>query len=275
MLTGMAQPLLDAHCHLHHPPLPDRWADVHPAMLAVGCGGAIVNGTEPDDWPDVQRFVEHHPNATPAFGIHPWRTEHAQGPWLDQLRRRLLDAPAALVGEIGLDHARPAADRDHQAAVFRQQLALAAELDRPCCIHCVQAHGQLVEFLEADARPSRFMMHGYGGSAEMISRYARLGAFFSFSPATLARPKTADALRAAPPDRLLLETDAPYMPAPPDATRYELPGKAKARWQHPANLIVAYEAAARILDSPLDRLRDRLADNYRRFTAAPSPRQPR
>jgi len=258
--------LFDAHCHPHHEPIRSRWDAVRPAMRAVGCAGAIVNGTDPHDWDLVEPCCERLDGATPAFGVHPWRTDQATGNWQDDLRRQLNNHPAALVGEIGLDHARNF-DRRRQTATFADQLALAGELDRPCCIHCVRAHGPLVEMLERAARPSRFMLHGYSGPAEMVERYARLGAYFSFSPATLGRRTTIEALRATPRDRLLMETDAPYMPAPPALTRYALPGKAKARWHHPANLIVAYETAAAALGEPVESLADAVAANYQRFIA--------
>ena len=258
----MKAPLFDAHCHLHHEPIAGRWESVWREMQQVGCGGAIVNGTDTGDWDDVAAFVEQHDWATPAFGVHPWRIDHVHDHWLNELREHLTQLPGALVGEIGLDRARKGLDQDRQEAMFGKQFALAAEMDRPCCVHCVKTHGHLVELIEPIDRPTRWIMHGYSGSAEMVERFVRLGAYLSFSPATLGRAKVVDALRATPIDRVLMETDAPYMPAGESMSRFEIPGRGKARWSHPANLIVAYETAADLLGTPMPALAERVSENF-------------
>ena len=258
--------LFDAHCHLHHEPIAARWPSVWNEMQQVGWGGAIVNGTDTGDWNDVATFAEQHDWATPAFGVHPWRIDHVHDDWLEALRGHLTRFPGALVGEIGLDRVRKGFDRDRQEAMFSEQFALAAKLDRPCCVHCVQAHGRLVELIESVDRPTRWIMHGYSGSAEMVERFIRLGAYLSFGPATLGRAKVVEALRATPPDRVLMETDAPYMPADESMSRFEIPGRGKARWSHPANLIVAYETAADRLGLAVADLTDQVAANAKQLT---------
>jgi TatD DNase family protein len=144
----------------------------------------------------------------PCFGLHPWFIEKAGAGWLPLLEKFLTGAPSC-VGEIGLDKA---ADPDlrRQEAALRAQLRLAVRLARPVIIHCVRAWGALVDILKEE-RPPAFMVHAYGGPAEITAELARLGGYFSFGGDLTApgRARMRKALLAAPPDRLLFETEAP------------------------------------------------------------------
>jgi TatD DNase family protein len=150
---------------------------------------------------------------------------HAE--WRERLRALLAAHPRAIVGEVGIDRSavipgsrarvRPA----HQWALFEEQVALAAELQRPVSVHCVRAYGHMRDFFAAlppDACPPAVMLHSYGGSPEEVGRFSGLPAiggrfYFSFSAAINAGArsgpgdKLAARIRAVPRDRLLLESD--------------------------------------------------------------------
>jgi TatD DNase family protein len=209
--------LFDAHCHAADARLAHCAAALLAEARGAGVRHCVVNATCEQDWPAVAALAAAHPDQVVAsYGVHPWRAHACSPRWRDALEAALTAAPRAALGEAGL-HAGGGAEADAatQAAVLREQLSLAARLRRPLSLHCVRAFGPLYDALLAAAPAGGFqaglLLHSYSGSAEMIPRFAQLGACFSFS-ATLASmaPARAAALLAAVPDaRLLLETDAP------------------------------------------------------------------
>lgn len=203
-------------------------------MRENGIIGCVVNGTECGDWRDVSELAECHSGfVIPSFGLHPWKVKDRPDDWLNQLREYLMRFPNAGVGECGLDRWIENFDIDDQRDVFRDQLRLATELDRPCTIHCLRAWGLLLEDLnDADALPS-ILLHSYGGSIETAQKLVELGAYFSFSGYFLRerKRKVVDVFRQIPRDRILVETDAPDM-IPPEHDR---PFGDEAL-NHPANL---------------------------------------
>lgn len=275
-------PLYDAHQHFHFDPLTPHRDAIVADLRTIGLKRAVVNATNEEEWPVVAALVRDHPWILPSHGIHPWDCGNRSPAWLAGLRAALLADPAAGVGEIGLDRwivdgVRPddpriaglrVAPLAEQGEVFAAQLALAAELNRAASIHCVQAFGALLDVLKATPRPARgFLLHGYGGPAEMIRTFTELGAYFSFN-VELLQPRQQARLanfKAIPADRLLVETDAPTKPPPAGLVRYSLPGDADAEVNHPANLIVAYEQLAALRGVPLETLATQVGNNFQRL----------
>ncbi len=251
-------------------------------LQAVGLKRAVVNATNEEEWPVVAALAREHAWIVPSHGLHPWDCGNRSPEWLGHLRATLLADPAAGVGEIGLDRwivdgVRPddpriaglrVAPMDEQAEVFAAQLALAAEFNRAASIHCVQAFGALLDVLKATPRPARgFLLHGYGGPAEMVKPFADLGAYFSFNLELLQPRHRArlDNFRHLPADRLLVETDAPTKPPPPELNRFPLPPGPEGDINHPANLVVAYEQLAVVRGLSLDLLASQVEQNFRRL----------
>jgi len=199
----------DAHCHLA------ATAYGRAGSLAVGdgIGGMVCCGTSPADWTVLQRAATAADGVTPAYGLHPWFVQGdagADAAATGTLAALLAAEPLAAVGEIGLDFAvRDGAPPERQRAVLAAQLGLAQRFGRVAIIHCVRAWGALVETLDAvGPLPRGFVLHAYGGSAEMVKPLARLGAFFSFKASgEMLGPKAAARMKAVPPERLLLESD--------------------------------------------------------------------
>lgn len=287
-------PLYDAHQHFHFDPLTPHRAAIVADLRAVGLKRAVVNATNEEEWPVVAALAREHAWILPSHGIHPWDCGNRSPDWLENLRR-VLEAdekpPAGLpavgsakagIGEIGLDRwiidgVRPddpriaglrVAPLAEQSEVFAAQLALAAELDRAASIHCVQAFGALLDVLKATLRPARgFLLHGYGGPAEMVKPFADLGAYFSFN-VELLQPRMKDRLanfKTIPADRLLVETDAPTKPPPADLDRFPLPSPDGAEVNHPANIVVAYEQLAALRGIPLESLATQVERNFQRL----------
>ena len=228
----------DAHCHYQFAEVP--YAAVELAR-SEGVGYAVINGSSPADWADVAALAVRDPRNLPSFGLHPWDVPAAPAGWLDELRRVLLAHPAAGVGEMGLDRWIEGFDPDAQEAAFRAQLALAVELDRPLTIHCVRAIGPLMDILRSAAPPRRgFLLHSWNGPVELVPELARLGAYFSFSAHHFPERKAhlrVQFAAAIPPERILVETDAPALCPAPEYRVHELPASAEGVEQnHPSNL---------------------------------------
>lgn len=147
-----------------------------------------------------------------AAGIHPEYVEELREGWEDELRELLKHDKVVALGEIGLDyHYEDGAPKELQREVFIKQLEIARELDLPVVIHSRDAMGETLEILK-EYKP-RGVMHCFSGSAESALQVVRLGLYVGFTGVlTFKNSKKAwAACEAVPLDRLLLETDCPYM----------------------------------------------------------------
>ena len=165
---------------------------------------------------------------------------------------------------FGLDRWKPGLSYEGQEEVFTAQLCLAAERDLPASIHCLKTWGRLHELLRDSSLPKRnFLLHSYGGPAEMVKPLANLGAYFSFPGAFAHERKNRqrDAFRQVPTDRLLIETDAPDQALPDNQVTHPLVQKVN----HPANIIAVYEATAELLGQAPDDLAKRVEENFVRL----------
>jgi TatD DNase family protein len=265
----MTTPCCDAHNHLQDERLAPVLEEVVAQARAAGVERCVVNGTREDDWPRVAELARARPDfVIPSFGLHPWHAAGRTHDWLSSLTGFLDEFPSAGLGECGLDRWMRDHDLDGQREVFLAQLSLAAERNLPLSIHCVLAWGPLMDCLRAHPHPERgFLLHSYGGSAEMVSEFVKLGARFSFSGHFLhpRKEKAREAFRRVPLDRLLVETDAPDMRPPDDARAFDLSAPDGEPINHPANLTGIAEGLAGVLELPVDDLLQRTNVNFDAF----------
>jgi len=236
--------LCDAHAHLQDAAFDRDRTAVLSRAAAAGVRRIVVNGTSPRDWDAVAALATRFPAIAPAYGVHPWFLEALRADWFDDLARRLSADPSASVGEIGLDAAIEPRDDALQHDVFLRQLRLSRDLRRPVSIHGRRAWGALLDLLRADGpHPAGLVLHSYGGGPDLVAPFAALNAFFSFSGTiTHARNRRSPAAaRVVPPDRLLLETDAPDLP--PESL--PAPDGGGTPVNEPANLPLVADALAR------------------------------
>jgi len=255
--------LYDAHNHLQAEKLAPHLLEIEQQLERIGLEKAVVNGTKESNWARVAALAEVHKWVIPSFGLHPWFLSDRTREWRDRLTRLVETTPHAVVGEIGLDRAAGLADLEDQKAIFLWQLELAARLNVPATIHCVKAWGALWDILRVEPVPEcGFLLHGYAGPVEMVEPFAKRGAYFSFCGSYLHEAKTArqDIFRAIPEDRLLVETDAPDMPLPPERVIYPIPGL-----NHPANIQAVYDGLAEVRGLPLHQLSAQVARNFQRL----------
>lgn len=239
----------DAHNHIQNYPSDAEEAEAMAAAAEAGVQGMLCCGTGPEDWGNVLEMAGRYEGVIPAFGLHPWRD--AEDGWPGRLEEFLRRVPDACVGEIGLDGLKGLPGQEKN---FALQLELAARFRRPAIIHCVKDWGRLLEMLSGAALPV-FMLHAYGGSAEMVKAFASLNGYFSFGGELLdpKRDKLRAALAAVPAGRLLFETESPEPGAP--------------AWRAgPAGIVEVVAAAAEILRKPVEELADSLLVNSKIFS---------
>jgi TatD DNase family protein len=260
--------LIDAHNHLHDARLTPHRAAIFAELQRLHVTRAVVNGTRESDWDAVSVLSREHDFVIPSFGLHPWYVAERSSDWSGKLREKLVAHPNAGVGEIGLDRWIEGHDLDAQTEVFLPQLALAAEFNRPATIHCLQAWGALHDLLHKHPVPQRgFLIHAYGGPAEMVAGFAALGAYFSFNAYFLAERKARqrETFRQIPADRLLVETDAPAMPPPEKLNAYPIRDERGELLNHPANIGLAYEKFAEIRGLSVEELAAQVRANCARI----------
>lgn len=258
---------LDAHCHLQ-----DRRFEYgidFDELRDLSIAGWVVNGTCEDDWSRGAKLAAEVPEIIPSFGLHPWYIDKRSSEWLNNLESILDTHPHAGIGEIGLDRWIKNFDTPAQEEVFLAQLDLAAQQNRPASLHCLRAWGRMLELLQTHPLPDRgFLLHSYGGPAEMVEAFVELGAYFSFSGYFLHPRKatTREVFRQIPLDRLLIETDAPDQPLPEDLDQFRhIPSESNARVNVPGNLPVIYQGLAEIRDIPMKDFPNTINANFARL----------
>lgn len=238
----------DTHCHLQDERLRPHLPEVLERATRAGVSRMLCCGSAESDWPDVVELAERFASVHPAFGLHPWYAAEATPAWLETLRMLLETRPTAAVGEIGLDRALDPETFPAQEEAFLAQIHLAAVLHRPVSVHCRRAYGRLMELLDHHGwPPDGIVLHSYSGGKELVMPLVRRGAFFSFSGAVThdRNIRGREAVAAVPEDRLLIETDAPDLPAalPPEIA--VLRGADGRPFSEPAHLV---HVAATIAD---------------------------
>lgn len=160
-------------------------------------------------------LAKKHAHVYCAVGTHPHEAQRMEKGYLDLYEQLAKEEKVRAIGEIGLDYYYNHSPRDVQKRVFEQQLQLARELDMPVIIHDRDAHADVL-FLLKRYRP-KGVVHCYSGSAEMARELVKMGMYIGFTGVvTFANVrKVADAVKAVPPEHLLVETDCPYMAPEP------------------------------------------------------------
>ncbi len=220
--------MIDSHCHLDSERFREDREAVIDRALAAGITRMMSIGTG-DGPPDIEcalRIAESHEAVYATVGVHPHDAAKAEPATFPRLAELLKHPKVLALGEIGLDYHYDFSPRDTQQAVFIEQMQIAAEARRPIVIHTREAWDDTFSLLEKHWRPAGLpgIMHCFSGGPAEAGRALALGFYLSFG-GILTFPKSLDIQQAAqqcPADRLLIETDAPFLaPVPHRGKRNE------------------------------------------------------
>jgi TatD DNase family protein len=221
--------IVDTHAHLDMPQFDSDRREVIQRARDAGVELLLSIGTgspEGDSIAKTIRIAEEYPFVKAAIGVSPHDAKLVTPEYLDELEAVAGHPSVVLWGEIGLDYYHDLSPRDVQKDIFRRQLRIANRLDLPVAIHCRDSWPDAIEILREEYPHGyeKVVMHSFTGSKEQALEAAALGYWLSFSG--IATFRNADALRAAACaihlDRMLVETDCPYLaPVPHRGKRNE------------------------------------------------------
>lgn len=217
--------LFDSHCHLENGRFEADLAEVMARMEDAGVRRCILAGSDMETSEQIVKLAQTYPNVYGVVGIHP----HDAKTWTDdcaeQIAAWVKEERIVGVGEIGLDYYYDHSPRDVQQEVFVKQLLLARALGMPAVFHVRDAHGDVLSLLRAHRNElPAGVVHCYSGSVESAREYLDMGFYISFAgPITFKNAnKLLDAAQYVPSDRILVETDSPYLaPVPMRGRRNE------------------------------------------------------
>jgi TatD DNase family protein len=250
--------LVDSHCHLDDKQFdPDRDAVIARALEAgVERMMAIGTGNGPPDLEAALRLARQHRFIYATIGVHPHDAAKATPETFAAMEALAAETKLLAIGEIGLDYHYDFSPRDVQRDVFVEQLKLAGRAGKPIVIHTREAWDDTLQALREHWSGSG-IIHCFGGGPTEARQALDLGFYLSFG-GVLTFPKAdavRDAARLTPEDRLLVETDAPYLaPVPKRGKRNE-----------PAFMVETARRLAEVRGTPPDRIAEVTTENFERL----------
>ncbi|HEX9163450.1 MAG TPA: TatD family hydrolase [Thermoanaerobaculia bacterium] len=200
----------DSHCHLT---MSDAAASLTRAR-EEGVVGFVVPGTKLDDAQPAVAIAQQHDDVWAAVGFHPHEAKDCDDEAFATIERLAKSERVVAIGEVGLDYHYMHSPRETQREVFMRHVALAKRLDLPVIIHNRESTDDMVGLLTSDeARDARGILHSYTESLDVARKLVDLGYFISFSGIVTFRSAgpLREVARALPHDRVLIETDTPYL----------------------------------------------------------------
>ena len=251
--------LFDTHCHIADPKFDADRPEVIERFRAAGVARALVVADPREDVPNEEKvfaLVDRYDFLYGAIGVHPHNASGWDAAAEATVRRYLKHPKCRLLGEIGLDYHYDFSPREDQRRVFDIQLDMAHELGFPVQLHIREAHGDCMDMLRARAKAGRLpggIMHCYTGSWEAAKVYLDMGLYISLSGAVTFKnaPKLVEVARNTPADRLLIETDCPYM----------APVPLRGRRNEPAYIVHTFEKVAELRGAEPEALAEQLWEN--------------
>lgn len=206
--------MFDTHCHVNDAAYAQDQPDMLARARAAGVQYFLCPATDMQTSADCIALAKAQDDIYAAVGIHPELAAKFKEGDVAQLRTWLTkEEKVVAVGEVGLDYYWKETPRDVQKKLFIAMVKLAIETDKPIIIHDREAHGDTVDILRQYGKGIRGVFHCYSGSLEMTEELLRMGFYFGFDgPLTYPNSKRAKRVAAALPlDRILIETDCPYL----------------------------------------------------------------
>ncbi len=249
--------LVDAHCHLGDGAFDADLDAVLARARAAGVAHVVVVGGSLAESERAAALARTHAGLSATAGVHPHEARHWSADSAARLRDLLALPEVVAVGETGLDYHYDHSPREAQRQAFEAQLALGAELGRPVVVHAREADDDMAAMLRG--AEATVVLHSFSSGAAVFAAGMQIEAYFSFSGMVTFKNWTlTDRLTACPPDRLLVETDAPYLAPVPH----------RGRRNEPAFVRAVAEALARSRGESVEDIARRTTDNACRLFGA-------
>lgn len=251
--------LFDTHCHLTHHRLRDDLDGVLARARQAGVRGIVCAASDLDEAAASRQLAHAHADLYFLAGIHPHEARNAPADYLQRLEAFSGDARCVGLGEIGLDYHYDFSPRDVQRRVLAEQLALAGRLGRKVVVHTREAFDETLAILrDSPVAPDHVLLHSCTEGVDHVRRALDWGVFISFSGIVTFKnaQDLREAARIVPRERMLVETDGPFLsPEPVRAMRNN----------EPANVAHVVARLAGTIGLDAEALAQQTTDNARRF----------
>ncbi|MFA5239325.1 MAG: TatD family hydrolase [Phycisphaerae bacterium] len=209
--------LIDTHCHLTFEQFTEDVAQVIQRSTDAGVTGWITVGTDLADSRKAVELAERFEKMYAAVGIHPHDARTVTADTLKELRELAQHKKIVALGETGLDYHYNFSSHEEQRNVFNEHLKIAAEMDLPVIVHCREAFDETMDILEQFKDVKKIIFHCFSGSAEQAKIVLDKGFYISFTGVVTFKNADAirDTARLVPLDRMMVETDCPFMSPEP------------------------------------------------------------
>ncbi len=252
--------MIDTHAHLYFPDYRHNLPEVMDRAVKAGVRQFICVGIDEKTSRQSVKMAEKDPRIWATVGVHPHDAARVSPRYLSELEKLAASPRVCAIGETGLDYYRDRSPREQQEYVFRAQINLARHLKKPVVIHCRDAYGKLLEIITAEKiSETGGVVHCYSGDRQFARQALNMGLYISIAgPVTYPRSQSLrSVVKMIPLDRILLETDAPFL----------TPQPWRGQKNEPSYIKATYEAVAEIKEVPLTRLIEACRENARTLFA--------
>ena len=253
--------LADSHAHIDDERFDADRDEVVARALAAGVSLIVNIGADMASSARSVALAEKYPGIYAAVGMHPHDSQDMKETDYRQLEQWANHPKVVAIGEIGLDYHYDLSPRSVQKEVFLRQLDLARKTGKPFIIHEREAHADMLDIIRNAARGLNGVFHCFSGSVETAREYLKMGFYISVAgPVTFPKSvKTKEVAKAVPLDRLLVETDSPYL----------TPQPFRGKRNEPAYVRLVAEEIANLRDISLAELAEATTANVRRLFNIP------
>ena len=219
--------LIDTHCHLFYDDLKNDLFGVLDRAHDLGVNRFICVATNMEDARECLLMGESHENIFASAGVHPHDAKDAPDDFVDQIYDLMTFDSMVAVGEMGLDYFRNISDPEIQKNVFRAQMGIAQNLEKPVIFHNRDADDDIIKILK-EFPDVRGVAHCFSSNLETAKSFMELGYFISFSGnLTFKNSHLPEVAKDLPLDRILVETDSPYLSPVPHRGKPNEPGRTR------------------------------------------------
>ena len=250
--------MIDTHLHLDDERLRERVDEIYDAFAENGIEFVINNSCDMGTMLAGVDLANRYDKIFATVGMHPHESKHFDYEFVEKMKQLAQNPKVVAVGEIGLDYYYDLSDRQTQRDVFAEQLEIADKLHLPVCLHVRDAYGDAWDILRAQKKylNNGVLWHCYSGSAEFARQAVNAGHYFAFGGAiTFKNAKKDDVFAQIPIDKVLSETDSPYM----------TPEPYRGRVNTPMNIPIIVEKMAGFYGVSAEKMEAQIRDNALAF----------